>query len=124
MNRQQKGVIKSFIEYKQQNDKLIAERDILLEQWAIFEKAYMLKSPVLEVEFAHDDRSPLSLYDCLIPKLREHRQLKIRPELYLTENLICDMQAKKIILEIEHDLEKKRFPVMKAEVQELETRVL
>lgn len=73
MNRQHKGVIKSFIEYMQQNDKLIAERDVLLEQWAIFEKAYMLKTPVLEVEFAHDDRSPLSLYDCLIPKLREHR---------------------------------------------------
>ena len=38
-------------------------------------------SPAVEAEFAHDERSPLCLYDCVIPRLREHRRLQIRPEL-------------------------------------------
>ena len=35
----------------------------------------MLQSSALEAEYALDERSPLTLYDCLVPKLYEHRQL-------------------------------------------------
>ena len=48
----------------------------------------------MEAEFAHDDRSPLSLYDCLIPQLREHRKFHIRPELYTHVNLIDDIRVR------------------------------
>ena len=36
-----------------------------------------MKTPVMEAEFAIDERSPLSLYDCLIPTLKEHRKFHI-----------------------------------------------
>ena len=58
---------------------MLKERDFLHKQWSFFEKAFMLKSPVMEAEYAHDERTPLSLYDCLIPTLREHRMLHLRP---------------------------------------------
>ena len=60
---------------------LISEREMLLERWNFFEKAYIMRSPALECEFAHDERTQLSLYDSVIPKLREHNKLRIRPEL-------------------------------------------
>ena len=60
---------------------LSKEREKLLSNWLIFERAYALKTPVMEAEFAHDERSALSLYDCLIPRIREHRRLKIQPDL-------------------------------------------
>ena len=44
---------------------------------AFLEKCYALKTPVMEAEFALDERSPLSLYDCLVPVLKEHRRFKI-----------------------------------------------
>ena len=69
--------------------------------WLTFEKAYALRTPVCEVEFAMDERSPLQLYDCLVPKLREHRKLHIPFELYTNKQMIDDLKAKKHITEIE-----------------------
>ena len=37
------------------------------------------KMPAMEAEFAHDERSALSLYDSLVPRLREHRKLEVSP---------------------------------------------
>ena len=31
----------------------------------------------MEAEYAIDDRTALQLYDCLIPKIKEHRRFKI-----------------------------------------------
>ncbi len=36
-----------------------------------------LKSPVMEAEHAIDEQSALSLYDCLIPRIKEHRRFKL-----------------------------------------------
>ena len=44
------------------------------------EQALAIKTPVMEAEFAMDDRSAISLYDCLVPKLREHRRFRIKPD--------------------------------------------
>ena len=39
------------------------------------------KTPVMEAEFAIDDMNhSLSFFDCLIPKLKEHRRFKINPD--------------------------------------------
>ena len=38
---------------------------------------YALKTPICEAENALDERSPLDLYNCLIPKLKEHRRYKV-----------------------------------------------
>ena len=46
------------------------ERDQLLENWKITEILLAQKTPVFEAEYALDERTPLSLYDCLVPKLK------------------------------------------------------
>lgn len=57
----------------------------------------------MEAEFAHDERSALSLYDSLIPKLREHRKLETSIELALSKKLMLtdDGRAKLRALELQ-----------------------
>ena len=43
----------------------------------MLEIALAQKTPVMEAENAIDDRNPLSAFDCLVPKLKEHRRFKI-----------------------------------------------
>lgn len=38
------------------------------------------KSPIMEAEFALDDRTPLSLFDCLLPMLKEQRRYALQPK--------------------------------------------
>ena len=76
---------------------MIHERHQLHENWIMFESAYAQMSPALEAEFAHDERSPLMLYDCLIPRLREHRRLRVRPE-FQREDLVKDLRTQERIL--------------------------
>lgn len=52
--------------------------DGLREQIAFLEEVVALKTPVMEAEYALDERTALSLYDCLTPTLKEHRKFKIR----------------------------------------------
>ena len=77
-------MIKNFLDFKTRSEKMQYERDILLENWRTTEAALCMKSPVCEVEFAHDDRTALSLYDCLVPKLREQRRLNLGKDYQLT----------------------------------------
>ena len=51
----------------------------------------------MEAEYAIDDRSALCLYDCLIPRIREHRKLKLRPE-NTKEELREDFKAQQEVL--------------------------
>ena len=46
----------------------------------VLEKAIALRTPVMEAEFAIDDRTSLNLYDCLIPKIREHRRFRFHKD--------------------------------------------
>ena len=39
-----------------------------------------MRSPVMEAEHAIDDCTAMSFYDCLIPKLREHRRFHFSKE--------------------------------------------
>ena len=89
----------------------------------MFERAYAMKSPVMEAEYAHDERSALGLYDCLIPTLREHRQLMIRPELYASKYMITDLKAKKSIMEIEEKNAVKRLQSVEEENSMLREKV-
>ena len=84
------------MEYRSHTDKIIEERNIVYANWRAFEQAYALMSPALEAEFAHDERSPLCLYDCIIPRLREHRRLKIRPE-FVRDNIVEDLKTQERI---------------------------
>ena len=61
----------------------------------------------MEAEFAFDDRTALSLYDCLIPKLKENVRY-IRPLDY-TET-VEDYVYKSKIRNLELELSKKKVP--------------
>lgn len=62
----------------------------------------MQKTPVNEAEFAFDDRTPLSLYDCALPKLKQHRKRKFDPRKFLMYAL-DDNEAKARVVAIERE---------------------
>ena len=60
------------------------------------------KSPVFEAEYAIDEATSLSLYDCLVPRLKEHRRYRITKD---SEFSIADFKAQKRIRELDYELE-------------------
>ena len=66
-----------------------------------------MKTPVMEAEFAIDDRSLLSLYDCLVPKLVENRRFRIKKEDAFS---IADFKAQVTIRQLEFDTASLKVP--------------
>ena len=56
----------------------------------MLETYYSIKTPVMEEEHAMDDRTPLALYDCLVPKIKEHRRFRITKD---SEFSIADFKS-------------------------------
>ena len=69
--------MKQFVDFKQRTNETYKKAEEVLKNAHVLEEILALKTPVMEAEHAIDDRTPLSLYDCLIPKLKEHRRFKI-----------------------------------------------
>ena len=65
-------LIKQFLDFKERTLDILKKNEELEETVGYLEKSLALKSPVMEAEFATDERSALSLYDCLVPMLKEH----------------------------------------------------
>ena len=86
---------------------VMKQRDIIMQYWMMTETALAQKSPVMEAEYAYDERTALSLYDCLIPKLKENVRL-IRPK-YYTET-VEDYVSKSKIRHLELELSKRKVP--------------
>lgn len=76
-------IITNFMDFIDRNETMIKEREVIKQKWQYVERALALKSPVMEAEYALDDSSALSLYDCLIPKIKAYRKLQIRPEIII-----------------------------------------
>ena len=60
-----------------------------------------MKTPVMEAEHAIDDCTAMSLYDCLIPKLREQRRFRIKKD---DKFSIADFKAIVTIRKLDHDI--------------------
>ena len=95
------NVLSSFINLKNKSEKMIEERDELHQKWIYCERALALKTPVREAEFALDDQSALSLYDCLVPMLKRHRRFRIAEN---TKFSIPDYQTQKKVYQLKFDL--------------------
>ena len=54
------------------------------------EQKLAIKTPVFEAEHAIDERSALCMYDCLVPKLKEHRRFKVLRDEQMT---LADFKA-------------------------------
>ena len=87
---------------------------------AFLEQCVALKTPVMEAEFALDERSQLSLYDCLVPTLKEHRRFKIN----LQDNFnINDFKTQQRVKELEWNLHQSRLPHLEKKNEMLEAKV-
>lgn len=64
--------------------------DNLCKEINMLETYYSIKTPVMEAEHAMDDRTPLALYDCLVPKIKEHRRFRITKD---SEFSIADFKS-------------------------------
>ena len=77
-----------------------------------------MNSPALEAEYAYDERTALNLYDCLIPRLREHRRLRIQPE-FQRIDLLKDLRMTEHIRKMELELALVSQPKVLAERRSL-----
>lgn len=123
ITKNHKQLIQQHIEYRDDTELLINERNMLRDRWMTYEHTCAMKSPVMEAEYAHDDTTALSMYDCLIPKLREWRKFRIRPEIKYREMLVPDMKAHQRVLELQFELQEKLLPGLQADNKELKEKV-
>ena len=112
--------MKQFIEFKQRTADKLKQAEEVLKNAKFMEGILALKTPVLEAENALDDRTPLSLYDCLIPKLKEHRRFKLTKD---SKFSIEDFNAQLKVREIEQNLEKNRLPLALMEIEIMDEKI-
>ena len=97
------------MDYREESQKKIDERDFLYDRWHLFEQAYCLRSPALEAEFVFDNRSALGLYDCVVPQLKEHRKLEVTQDLIAKSSLVDDLKMKKEVYALEKESDEKKL---------------
>ena len=108
LSRQHHHVVDQFIEFKQRTDDQLAQKDGLKQWIAYLEEVVALKTPVMEAEYALDERTTLSLYDCLIPQLKEHRRFKLISDDHRFS--INDVRAQQRVLQLEWDIGERAQP--------------
>ena len=118
LNRQHHKIIKQFLKYKVRSRKQLEDAEAKLKSLPYLEQAISLKTPVMEAEYAIDDRSPLDLYNCLVPKLQEQRRFTIHQEFS-----IADFKAQQKIFQMQLELENQRLPRMEIENAGMRTRI-
>ena len=94
-------IIEQFIFYKNKTQRQLDMSDMLQKKYREAVKAQCLQSPCFEASFATDNRSALKLYDCLVPKVKEHalrcdRCRKIRDEKGLHDPPITKLQTEEM----------------------------
>ena len=89
--KQHHDIVKQFVAYKIRTCRDLAYAEEQKEYIKNLEQHLALKTPVMEAELAFDESSALSLYDCLIPKIKEHRMFHIPKK---AEFQIDDFRAK------------------------------
>ena len=114
LTRQHHSILQQFLDWKERTYWKIRQADRQAARLGELENRLSSKTPVLEAENAVDDRTALSMYDCLIPRLKEHRRFKIFKDSIMTT---ADFQAIQAVREIERELKIAQLPSVKAELQ-------
>ena len=94
--------------------------DQAIKEMSMLEVALAQKTPVMEAEFAMDDRTSLNLFDCLVPKLREHRRFRIQKDAVFS---IADFKEQVRVKTLQARLEKQEMPKLKAENATMAARI-
>ena len=71
------GLIKQFIDDKSRSYEIVKLHDDMVEKVKMLEMALAQKTPVMQAEHVIDDTNLFSTFDCLIPKIKEHRRVKL-----------------------------------------------
>lgn len=120
LTRQHRNVIKQFIDFKERSEKDLQEAKKMQEHVAYLETMVALKSPCMQAEHVIDDATALSLYDSLIPKLREHRKFRLFSE---TPFSVEDFKSQLRVRELEHDNNKQKLYDKLVECEMLKQKV-
>ena len=99
---------------------MLEDREKILKNWIVCEEALAQKSPTMEAEYALDERTPLTFYDCLVPLLKEQRRFKIMPDTTMT---IQDFKSQLKTLQLQRELEQQRIPRLIEENGKLSAQV-
>ena len=94
--------------------------DQSIREMALLEVALAQKTPVMEAEYAMDNRTALDFYDCLVPKLREHRRFRILKD---ADFSIADFKEQVRVKNLELMLEKKKLPKLQKENAEMAEKI-
>ena len=66
----------------------------------------------MEAEYALDDRSPLDLFNCLVPKLYEHRRFSLKKDEKFS---IADFKSQQAVFKLQLQIQKDRLPQLEKE---------
>ena len=100
-------MVQQFLDFKKRNYDTLRRAERINKAVTGLETSLALKTPVTEAEFAIDERTPLSLYDCLVPRIKEHRRFRITQDSPFS---IADFKAQQTIRQLDYEIEKKRLP--------------
>ena len=103
-----RDLVTFFIRYREITDPQAFENIELKKKLRYLEACLASKTPINEAEYAFTDQTPLKLYDCIIPSLKEHRKVKVDPTksfLYVFD----DNQAKAQVLAIKRELKQMNY---------------
>ena len=78
LTKQHHQLVAQFIEFKERTDVKYKKADAALAQMTYLETALAEKGPVMEAEHAIDERTALTLYDSLVPKIKENRRFSFK----------------------------------------------
>ena len=66
-------ILRQFLDYKAKTNSRMAEVAWYQENVKILEQTLARKIPVFESEYGMSETTPLRLYDCLVPRIKENR---------------------------------------------------
>ena len=98
--REHRLIARQFIDFKTDTYTKMDKMDFYYKDLIRAEQRLVLKNPVLEAEYILNSDSPLKLYDCLIPRMKEY--LVSRPKYKKEHNMQSysaqlDMENKYIV---------------------------
>ena len=120
VTKQHHFLLQQFLHYKDRSDDQIKKFEELKRVVGMLELAVAQKTPVMEAEYAIDDTNKLSLFDCLIPKLKENRRFKIQKDEVFS---IADFKTQQRVKQLEWELEQQRLPLMKEQNYQLKMKI-
>ena len=77
LTKNHKSLFKQFLAFKERSHTQLKHAERMHKYVTMLEERIAMRSPTLEAEHAIDDRTALTMYDCLMPQLREHRKFRI-----------------------------------------------